>query len=120
MAKCLECGESNLAGVNFCTKCRAKIILECPKCGFKSPQGSEFCGSCGAETDPSFTTFAMTEAAAAEARKTRVKNIAKGGKEVVEGIFGLIFYGFIFLIVIGLISSYVIAPVFGFVMTFFE
>ena len=49
--KCMECGHKNPAGVAFCTKCRAKMVLECADCGFKSPQGSEFCGSCGNETE---------------------------------------------------------------------
>jgi acyl carrier protein len=31
---CLECGHENPAEVNFCTKCRAKMTLECNKCGF--------------------------------------------------------------------------------------
>ena len=49
--KCMECGHKNPGDVEFCTKCRAKMVLECADCGFKSPQGSEFCGSCGNETE---------------------------------------------------------------------
>jgi ribosomal protein L40E len=47
----MECGHKNPGDVAFCTKCRAKMVLECADCGFKSPQGSEFCGSCGNETE---------------------------------------------------------------------
>ena len=49
--KCLECGSKNPPNAEFCTKCRAKLILTCAHCGFKNPQHSEFCGGCGATTE---------------------------------------------------------------------
>ena len=56
--------------MNFCTKCRAKMTLQCNKCGFKSPQGSEFCGSCGEDTEFRVEKRARNAALAAEAAAT--------------------------------------------------
>ena len=65
--KCMECGHKNPGDVAFCTKCRAKMVLEGADCGFKSPQGSEFCGSCGKETEFRVEKMARNAALAAEA-----------------------------------------------------
>ena len=49
--ECMKCGHKNPAGVEYCTKCSAKMTLKCVNCGFKSPQGSGFCGKCGKKAD---------------------------------------------------------------------
>jgi hypothetical protein len=82
----MECGHKNPAGVEFCTKCRAKMALECANCGFKSPQGSEFCGSCGKETEFGIKERARkaTEAAAAKAREARQKENMQRAKQIAK------------------------------------
>jgi len=67
----MECGHKNPGDVEFCTKCRAKMVLECADCGFKSPQGSEFCGSCGNETEFRIKERQSTERKEAEERQSR-------------------------------------------------
>ena len=81
--KCMECGHKNPGDVEFCTKCRAKMVLECADCGFKSPQGSEFCGSCGNETESGIKDRENREreearAAALATPKTIVQKVRHG------------------------------------------
>ena len=71
--------------MNFCTKCRAKMTLQCNKCGFKSPQGSEFCGSCGEETEFRVEKRARNAAEAARVRKSKARaRKAKAAARVLE------------------------------------
>ena len=80
--KCMKCGHKNPGDVEFCTKCRAKMVLECADCGFKSPQGSEFCGSCGKETEFGIKerqSREREEAKAAAREREKAKAFARGG-----------------------------------------
>ena len=79
--KCMECGHKNPGDVEFCTKCRAKMVLECADCGFKSPQGSEFCGSCGNETEFGIKERQSRERKEATAATDRAREKARAAFE---------------------------------------
>jgi len=51
---CQKCGSENVAGLQFCGVCGAKLTagaqkseIVCPACGFQNPPSQHFCGNCG-------------------------------------------------------------------------
>ncbi len=46
--ECLQCGEANPEGSNFCLSCGARLALACPQCGTELPLQARFCNVCGA------------------------------------------------------------------------
>jgi predicted ATPase/class 3 adenylate cyclase len=46
--RCTKCKFENPAGMQFCGKCRAALVLTCPNCSFENPPEFDFCGKCAA------------------------------------------------------------------------
>ena len=45
---CPRCHAETFAGMRFCGKCAAPLVLSCERCGAENPVDNRFCGQCGA------------------------------------------------------------------------
>lgn len=45
---CPRCHAEVFAGMRFCGKCSAPLVLSCERCGTENPVNNRFCGQCGA------------------------------------------------------------------------
>jgi class 3 adenylate cyclase/tetratricopeptide (TPR) repeat protein len=45
---CPRCHVETVAGMRFCGKCSAPLVVSCERCGTENPVNNRFCGQCGA------------------------------------------------------------------------
>src|SRR5215469_12447185 len=45
---CPRCHAEIFAGMRFCGKCSAPLVISCERCGAENPVNNRFCGQCGA------------------------------------------------------------------------
>src|SRR5689334_14671398 len=44
---CPRCHAETFAGMRFCGKCSAPLLVSCERCGTENPADNRFCGHCG-------------------------------------------------------------------------